>query len=118
MDYSMATIRNAHRGHWFDRDTLRFFRSRISEEVYQGPGGVFFVSSEQFTSGNYSEPRRYTVRRFVETDGSIDSATEFNVLGRAQAHRQAKALAAGTQECLCSDCRYATGGHVRATPTA
>ena len=42
--------------HFFDRDTLRFFRSRIGSKLY---GGRLFVTSEQ--AGDDS-PRRYTIR--------------------------------------------------------
>ena len=42
--------------HFFDRDTLRFFRSRIGSNIY---GGRLFVTSEQ--SGDDS-PRLYTIR--------------------------------------------------------
>lgn len=44
--------------HWFDADTLRFFRSRIGETVY---GGRFFVTSES-RGFDASEGRAYTVR--------------------------------------------------------
>ena len=93
--WTLAAIRQADRDadrHWFDRDTLRFFRSRILRTVYQGPGGVYFVSSEQFddASGRY-----YTVRRFDPTDGSVETFGEFNVLGRASAVTLAKLAASG-----------------------
>ena len=42
--------------HFFDRDTLRFFRSRIGNSIY---GGRLFVTSEQ--AGDDSS-RRYTIR--------------------------------------------------------
>lgn len=42
--------------HFFDRDTLRFFRSRIGSNIY---GGRLFVTSEQ--AGDDS-PRLYTIR--------------------------------------------------------
>lgn len=46
--------------HWFDPDTMRFFGTRVSETVYQGSGGVYFVTSEKPPHG----PRQCTVRRF------------------------------------------------------
>ena len=81
-------------GHWFEPDTLRFFRSKILRTVYQGPGGIYFVSSEQFddASGRY-----YTVRRFDPTDGSVETFGEFNVLGRASAVTLAKLCASGDE---------------------
>jgi hypothetical protein len=77
-------------GHWFDRDTLRFFRSRVSSRVYQGFGGVYFVSSERGPSGK----RRYSVRSFDQSTASIETAGEFQQFGTAApAHREAARLA-------------------------
>ena len=63
--YNTQDIERAHRGHWFSPSTKRVFRSRIGAQVYQGLGGVYFVSSEQFRSleGQLST-RRFTVRRY------------------------------------------------------
>ena len=71
--------------HFFDRSTLRFFRSRISEEVFSGPGGVFFVTSEQFVYMHSSKPRAYTVRQFNPETGGVETAGEF------QAHKTMRA---------------------------
>jgi hypothetical protein len=75
--------------HWFDPDTMRYFKCRLSGEVYQGPGGIYFVSSEQGPHG----PRKCTVRRFTPETADIDTAGEFNSMSRAQAVREAKRLA-------------------------
>lgn len=66
--------------HFFDRDTLRFFRSRVSGRTYVGARGeTYFVTSEQ---GPHSL-RRYTVR--VTTDGvSINSVPEFQAFANAR----------------------------------
>jgi hypothetical protein len=56
--------------HWFSKDTLRFFRSRISDIVHCGPGGVFFVSSERCTWGD-GYARAYSVRQF-NPEGAAD----------------------------------------------
>jgi len=43
--------RNADAGRFFfSKDTLSFFQSRVNSEVYEGPGGVFFVTSERYDS--------------------------------------------------------------------
>jgi hypothetical protein len=47
--------------HWFDPGTKRFFRTRLGRRGYRGPGGTYFVTSEQ----GPRMPRRYTVRRLV-----------------------------------------------------
>ena len=96
-DLSDIKERNWQMGfHFFDADTLRFFRSRISDTVYQGPGGIFIVTSEQFTLGEYSEPRKYTPRKFDWTTGSFehfDGEPEFNTCSRDVAHRIARQAA-------------------------
>lgn len=83
-------------GHWFEPATLRFFRSRVGDTVYQGPGGVYFVSSEQFVDsrGNADE-RRFTVRQFDPESGDINTVGEFNKLTRSAAITEAKRLARG-----------------------
>lgn len=61
-------------GHFFDRDTLQFFNSRVHDTVY---GGRYFITSEQFVAHDgTAEPRMYTVRRFND-DGSIDTMGYF-----------------------------------------
>lgn len=50
--------------HFFDRDTLRFFSSRVLETLY-GTKGRVFVTSERRDD---NEPRYFTVR-IVERDG-------------------------------------------------
>ena len=57
---------NAARGHhFFDRDTLRFFRSRIGTTVY---AGRLFVTSEQPPDGG----RLYTLRACAD-DGTVST---------------------------------------------
>lgn len=95
---TMEDVREANRAighHWFDADTLRFFRSRIGGALY---GGRYFVSSEQFqgswSEGHYSEPRRYTVR-VANQDGTVDTVGEFQAYAsRAQALRAIRELLA------------------------
>lgn len=60
----------AHGYYWFEKDTMRFFRSRVSNAVY---GGRYFISSEQF---DYESPRLYTIREAYD-DGGIHDASEF-----------------------------------------
>jgi hypothetical protein len=75
--------------HWFDPGTMRFFKGRVLDEVYQGPGGIFFVSSEK----GPSEVRKYTVRRFTPEPADIGTEGEFNEMTKAQAIRAAKKAA-------------------------
>lgn len=76
--------------HFFDADTLRFFRSRIAPGVI---AGRLFITSEQFedSTGERHE-RRYTVR--VATDhGTIEDVSEFQQFATlAAARRYAESL--------------------------
>jgi hypothetical protein len=83
--------RNAGR-HFFDKATLKAFDSRIHSQVYQGPGGVYFVTSERFHGTTKTGPRRYNVRRFWPNTGGITSA-ERNFTTRRAAHKAAAQLA-------------------------
>jgi hypothetical protein len=77
--------------HWFDPGTMRFFGSRIGETVYQGPGGIYFITSEKPPHTQ----RAYTVRQFTPP-GDIDTIGEVASMGRSEAIREAKRLAAMT----------------------
>lgn len=78
--------------HWFDADTLRFFRTRLSEYLY---GGRYFVTSEENPSGE----RRYTVRVVVWEDDRwvIDTVGGFEgfhkYASRSGAHKAAERAA-------------------------
>lgn len=97
--FSMAEVirRNHEAGrHFFDPAAKRFFRSVIGRRVYQGPGGVFFLTSEQFEPGEGEPwPRRYTLRRFEPATGEVVTAGEFCVLDRMTAGRLVRKAAAG-----------------------
>jgi hypothetical protein len=92
---SIVRAANAAAGHyWFERGTMRFFRSRVGRMAYRGPGGVYFVSSEQFVgSDGRAHARKFTVRR-QNADGSIDTVGAFNELDCVTATAKAKCLAA------------------------
>ena len=92
---NMAEIKRANKDagqYFFEPDTLRFFGSRISEQVY---GDGYFVTSEQGRSGfgslghAWNGQRLYTVRRAM-ADGSIDTVSEF---GEYATLREAKSAA-------------------------
>lgn len=81
--------------HWWDAGALRFFNSRIGYEVFQGPGGVYFVSSERC---NHDSPRLFTVRQFdPETSDLVSKGgSEFQeYASRSDARARAKREAAG-----------------------
>lgn len=77
----------ANGSHWWDADTMRFFKLRVHPRVYQGSGGIYFVTSEKGPSG----VRACSVRRFnPEQDlRDVETVGAFNCYSRAIAHRLA-----------------------------
>ena len=61
-------------GHWFDRDTLRFFGSRLPKVAYETNAGLLFISSEL----DFDRARRYFNVRRQSVDGDIKTAGKFN----------------------------------------
>lgn len=59
--------------HFFDRDTMAFFASKV-EQARKGKAGTFFVTSEK--SCFNGPARRYSVRQLVEP-GKIDTVGGF-----------------------------------------
>ncbi len=95
MGYTINKIQNemnASGSHWWDRDTMRSFKCRVAEQVYEGPGGIYFVTSEK--SWGEDAKREYSVRQYHPATHDIDTVGEFNELSRAAAHRIAARLAA------------------------
>lgn len=78
--------------HWWDPDTMRMFGTKPVGPVYQGPGGVFFVTRDG-ASFNWRETGNtgYTVRRFNADEADIDTIGE--IAGHKHSH-DAKAEAA------------------------
>ena len=76
---------NANAGFTFFRpNTLRFFKSRVIDEVFEGAGGIFFVTSEK----GPHDARAYTVRRFNPVTSDIDTVGVFQGYSRSsQANR-------------------------------
>lgn len=70
----MHVIEANHRGYFFSKEAMRFFKSRLAEYGYKNPntGITYFVTSEK----NGDMPRGYTVRALLP-DGSIDSVSAF-----------------------------------------
>jgi hypothetical protein len=77
--------------HYFDRETLRWWLSRIGDELY---GGRYFVTSERDRLGHvWDGRRRYSVREALP-DGSVDTVGEFGqYASRSGAHAAARRLA-------------------------
>jgi hypothetical protein len=82
--------------HFFDRDTMSFFRSRILDGLWSGPGGVYFCTSERAPNSIRREytVREAVVRRDVNPPGfGTNNGGTFTTARQAKA--RAKALAAG-----------------------
>lgn len=86
--------------HFFDRDSMRFFRSRVLPNLYVGCGGIYFVTSEQFSDAS---KRSFTVRVFDPATASVDTFGDFNELDRAEALTLAR-RAAKASPALCRMC--------------
>lgn len=90
--YTINTIQdemNAAGSHWWDRGSMRSFGTRAGQKVYQGEGGVYFVTSEQPPH----RKRAFSVRQYDPATTSINTVGEFCSMTRAVAHRQAAELA-------------------------
>jgi len=94
---TIEDIKRANRaaGHcWFEPAALRFFGSMVHDRVHEGPGGVFFVSSER---QNYSTPRLYSVRQAINGGRGITTIGEFQGYASSRAaHAAAERFARGT----------------------
>ena len=78
--------------HWFDPDTMRFFGTQVLPTVYQGPGGTYFITSEQPPHAALA----CTVRQFKPDTCDISTAGALAGYTRRAAMTMARALAAGT----------------------
>jgi len=88
--YSADDIKRLHRGHFFSPDTMRFFASRLIQDVFPtNKGVVYFVTSEKAC---FNDPTRvYNVRSY---DINLDSFnTEITLSSRAIALTAALNLA-------------------------
>lgn len=90
---SIAEIkeRAAHAGsHFFDKDTMEFFDSRVGRAVF---GGRYFITSEQFHHGDGSQPRKWTIRE-AHPNGDITTVGTFQQFDTPnEAVKAAQALA-------------------------
>ena len=77
--------------HFFERDTVRFFRSKICSEVYDGPRYSFFVTSEI----GPDEIQRYTVRRYNHETHNVGTEGPFHKYERKRGAIEAAKRARG-----------------------
>jgi hypothetical protein len=81
---------------------MKMFHTRVLRTVYQGPGGVYFVTGERCPGGMFREdylgPERYSVRQFNPDDSSVRTVGDFHRFGLVgYARNRAKVLAKGGQ---------------------
>jgi hypothetical protein len=94
MTWTTNKIKDAVRAtgsHWFDPDTMRCFGTKVLPTVYQGPGGIYFVTSDD----DFERNTKYTVRRFEPQDSSICTVGDFASMGLDEARKIAKRAAVG-----------------------
>lgn len=102
--YSILDIKAANYNggyYFFQPSTMRFFRSRVLERVYNGIGGHYFVTSERYSGCD----RYYTVRSFNPKSGSIDTVGGFNELTKYKAQKSAEYFAVHGEPQKCEDCQ-------------
>jgi hypothetical protein len=79
---------------FFGPNHLRFFNTRVLPKVYEGPGGVYFITSEEFVSPDgWAPERKYTVRQFDPETGDIRIASTYARMSRSEALAAARRLA-------------------------
>jgi hypothetical protein len=79
-------------GYWFEPDTMRFFRCRLAQYAYCGPGGIYFTTSEK----GPDERRAYSVRSYNAFERDVDTVGEFQqYASRSGADRAARRCAEG-----------------------
>jgi len=68
----IKTLAETGNKYWFSADTMRFFKSRVSELCWKIKDEIYFISSEK--QPNYN--RLYTVR-LCSSNGEIHTINEF-----------------------------------------
>lgn len=69
---SIHYVMSLHKGYWFSRSTMDFFKTRLSPSlVYETDDGkyIFFVSSDQW--GSF--PRFYNINKLTVSTGDIET---------------------------------------------
>lgn len=72
--YSIADVKRIAIGHFFDKSSMRFFNSVITQDVFPGVENVYFVTSEKF---DYKSKRFFTVRKLDIKNRSIETVGDF-----------------------------------------
>jgi hypothetical protein len=59
--------------HWFDADTMRFFKTRVCRSSYDCISGLFITSER----GPLGAERRYSIRKADFETGKVSTVGEF-----------------------------------------
>ncbi len=92
-NWTVAEIKKAmieNGGHWWDKETIKYFGTQIVSCAYVGKEFVFFVTSERQPTAVLC---RYTVRRFNPKTLRINTEGKFFEMERKDALRMARELA-------------------------
>ncbi len=80
--YDVYDIKRKHCKHFFEPDTMRFFASRLIDDVFpSGSNKVYFVTSEKRCFNDSS--RVYNVRKYDTQDDSITTMETLETRTRA-----------------------------------
>ena len=81
--------------HWFDKESMRFFRTKLYPQVFSGEYGIYFITSESPPNGT----RKFSVRKFNPETLSINTCGKFCELTKFKALKNAEYYASN----LCED---------------
>jgi hypothetical protein len=94
--YTIHDLPSLHKGHFFSKDTMKYWGSRLVGEIYVSNLGIaYFVTSEL----NYDRTQRFfTIRSLDTKTGKVDSCSGFLAYTtKTQALTQALKLAYSNQ---------------------
>ncbi len=91
-DWTIAEIKKTmieNGKHWWDKNTMRYFGTKVESKAYTGKKFVFFVTSErQLGLGHL-----YLVRCFDAKTLNITTKRKFHIMDRKAALQSARELA-------------------------
>lgn len=85
MIISIDEIKRRHRGHWFSKETMNFFKSKIETEGLEIGFSTYFITSEKSFA---QEKRRFTIR-VQNQNGDICNESELAAFSSLKGAREA-----------------------------
>lgn len=75
MTITEMKVANRNVGHyWFDKDTMKFWNSKVVSSLYEAHEAVYFVSSERQRE---TWPAMFTVRKFNKVTSHVETVGRF-----------------------------------------